>query len=297
MARFITTIVTILILTAALRAQGAEVKKDLVFRKVGGRDLKLDLHLPSTKGPHPVALVIHGGGWRRGGRRSINAMALARLLNRDGIAGASIDYRHAPRFTHPAQIEDCRRAVQYLRANAKRLGLDGERVMACGASAGGHLAALLGAQQDFSDPKSEDPVSRESTRPDLVLSFFGPMDLSADEEATNSWGIRMVQDFLGVKDRSERSVKIARGASPVYQLQPGAPPFLFVHGTKDRLVPLSQSYRMAKVLDRAKVLNMVLEVPGGGHGDFTFRLAGSKPGKEPGYWRKARAFLEKHWLD
>ena len=68
-------------------------------------------------------------------------------------------------------------------------------------------------------------------------------------------------------------------------------------GDCDGLVPLTQSYRMAKVLQRAKVPNMVLEVPGGGHGDFTFRLAGSKPGKEPAYWRKARRFMKKHWLD
>ena len=89
----------------------------------------------------------------------------------------------------------------------------------------------------------------------------------------------------------------ARGASPVHRLSPGAPPFLFIHGTKDRLVPPEQSHRMARALKRMGVPNMVLEVPGGGHGDFTFRLAGTKPGKEPAYWQKARRFLKEHWLD
>lgn len=295
MRKLIAGMVSALLVASAAEAQVLTVKRNIVFHTIGKRELKLNLHLPETAGPHPVALVIHGGGWRRGSRGSMNAVALARLLARDGIAGASIDYRHAPKSPHPAQIEDCRRAMQWLRANAKRLDLDGNRVMACGTSAGGHLAGLLGAEKDRAVPDSADPIARQRTRPDMVLSFFGPMDLAANEEGANPWGIRLVQQFLGVTDRSEKSLEIARKASPLHQLAPGAPPFLFVHGTRDTLVPISQSRVMAKALKKMGVPNLLLEVPGS-HGDFTYRLAGSKPGEEPEYWQKARGFIKKHWL-
>ena len=85
-------------------AQVAETKRDIVFRKIDGQELKLDLYVPEAKGPRPLALVIHGGGWFRGSRRSMHAVVFAWLLARDGIASASIDYRLAPKATHPAQI-------------------------------------------------------------------------------------------------------------------------------------------------------------------------------------------------
>lgn len=295
MGRFIVSALVLLLLARAGSAQVAETRRDIVFRRIDGQELKLDLYVPEAKGPHPLALVIHGGGWFRGSRRSMHAVVLARLLARDGVASASIDYRLAPKATHPAQIEDCRHAMQWLFANANRLGLDKTKVMACGASSGGHLAGLLGAQADRADPKSKDKVARERTRPDVVMSFFGPMDLALGEEGTNAMGTRLVKQFLGVAKRNEAALKLARSASPFHQIAPGAPPFLFIHGMRDKLVPVKQSHFMARALKERGVASRVLEVRGS-HGDFTLRLAASKRGEEPKYWQQARAFLKKHWL-
>ncbi|MEE2713830.1 MAG: alpha/beta hydrolase [Planctomycetota bacterium] len=295
MRRLIVGALLLLLLTRAGIAQIAETRRDMVFRKIDGQELKLDLYLPEGEGPHPIALVIHGGGWFRGSRRSMNATLLVKLLARDGVAGASIDYRLAPKSPHPAQIEDCRYAMQWLLANATKFGLDKKKVMACGASSGGHLAGLLGAQANLADPNAKDRIARERTRPDCVLSFFGPMDLASDDEETNAAGVRLVKQFLGVRDRSESALAAARLASPLHQLASGAPPFLFIHGKQDRLVPVEQSHSMARALKKRGVPSSVLEVRGG-HGDFTLLLAASRPGAEPKYWQQARAFLKRHWL-
>jgi len=278
---------------------GGEVKprviRDLVYKHVGEQQLKLTLYYPTTgKAPFPTALVIPGGGWRFGSRRSRNAVSLAKLLNRDGVVCATMDYRPAPLHPHPAQIEDCRRAMQWLRANEKKYKLNGARMMACGTSAGGHLAALLGAGVDRADPAAKDPVARMSTRPAMVLSFFGPMDLSDERAETNAMGRRLVWGFLGIEQLDDAARARARDASPLHQLAPGAPPFLFIHGDRDRLVPPKQSKLMAAALKKVGVPNEVHVVPGS-HGDFTYRLGVSKPGEEPEYWKKARLFMDRHW--
>lgn len=284
------------LLAVSLPAQGPRVKKDLVYKQIGDRRLKLTIYYPEGKGPFATALVIPGGGWRRGSRRSRNAVSLARLLNRDGVACATIDYRHAPRHPHPAQIEDCRRAIQWLRAHASEHDLDPDRVLACGASAGGHLAGLLGAEKDGADPKAKDEVARMSTRPTMVLSFFGPMDLADETAKTNAIGRSLVRSFLGVEKLDESARAKAESASPIHRLAPGAPPFLFIHGSRDPLVPVAQSRVMAEALRRASVPNKLLVVSGS-HGDFAYRLSASKPGAEPDYWKQARVFMKRHWRD
>ena len=287
-------------LVVAAPAQPAEKPRsvnNIVYKTVGKRQLMLNLHYPSEgKAPYPTAMVIPGGGWRRGTRRSRNAMMLARLLNRDGVVCATIDIRHAPKDTHPAQIEDCRRAMQWLRAHASKHQLDPKRMMACGMSAGGHLAALLGAEGDAADPESKDPIARMSTRPIMVLSLFGPMDLADEGAATNAMGRALVRGFLGIAEIDAAALKHARSASPVHRIAPGAPPFLFIHGDRDGLVPEEQSKLMVRALDKLEVPNKLFVVSGG-HGDFVFRLSAAKKGEEPEYWRKSRAFMKRHWRD
>ena len=199
----------------------------LVFKEVEGKKLRLDLFLPEGKGPHPVALVLHGGGWRRGSRRSFSSKALTKVLLRQGIAAACADYRLVPRYRHPTQVQDCRRALQYLRYHAKKLGCDPDRVAAAGSSAGAHLAAMLGAERDHAKPNALDPVARMSTRPDLVISFFGPMDLAARPEKASAMAKSMVMQFLDCDRLDPKTLKKARTASPLHALTPGAPPFSF----------------------------------------------------------------------
>ncbi|MCR6630420.1 MAG: alpha/beta hydrolase [Magnetospirillum sp.] len=118
------------------------VIRGITYATVGTLELKLDLHLPTAKPerPLPVLLWLHAGGWREGGRGFCPIANLAK----EGYAVASVSYRLSGQAKFPAQIEDCKAAVRWLRAHAAEYSLDSEHIGACGESAGGHLAALLG---------------------------------------------------------------------------------------------------------------------------------------------------------
>ena len=117
----------------------AAVQRDLVYKRVNGEVLTLDLYFPEKfSGPLPVIVWIHGGGWSRGRKERCPAVALVN----DGYVIASIDYRLTSTAPFPAQIEDCKAAVRWLRANASQYSLDPDHIGVWGHSAGGHLAAL-----------------------------------------------------------------------------------------------------------------------------------------------------------
>jgi acetyl esterase/lipase len=99
-------------------AQEPEVRRDIVYAKRSWQELKLDLYIPKGKGPHPLAVGFHGGGWRSGKNSSTDIVAILKLLAKEGIAGATAGYRLAPGAIWPAQIEACRRSLQFLREHA-----------------------------------------------------------------------------------------------------------------------------------------------------------------------------------
>src|SRR6185369_7676020 len=122
-------------------AMSAAVKRDLVFAKIGGQELKLDLYLPD-EGKPATGLIVweHGGAWRAGSRESVDVKGLTAF----GWAIASVDYRLSTVARFPAQIHDIKAAIRYLRANAAGFGYPADRFVVGGSSAGAHLAALVG---------------------------------------------------------------------------------------------------------------------------------------------------------
>ena len=118
--------------------------RTLTYASRGGADLLLDLYLPAepARRPMPVIVFLHGGGWSGGTRTT--GPDFRRYFARDGFAMASIEYRLTPSVTFPANVEDVRTAVRWLKANAAAHGLDPDRVCLWGTSAGGHLAAVAG---------------------------------------------------------------------------------------------------------------------------------------------------------
>src|SRR4051812_23954714 len=142
------------IAAAALAGRAAaevRVERDVVYAEPDGQKLRMDIYRPSEPGPHPAVVLVHGGGWLSGSKEGYQAMGPR--LARHGYAACAIDYRLAPQYPYPAALDDCQRAVRWLRAHAPDFDLDARHVGALGDSAGGHLVALMGVRdtRDNSD--------------------------------------------------------------------------------------------------------------------------------------------------
>jgi acetyl esterase/lipase len=233
---------------------------DITYAKVGDKELKLDLAKPEGKGPFPCVVLFHGGGWRMGNKKDVRSWLP--FLAEEGYVAASVGYRLVPDATFPAQIEDGKTAVRFLRANADKYGIDKNRVAAMGWSAGGHLACMLG----LTDPKcgfEGKECSDQSSRVQAVVDYFGPTDLAAfgkDELAQKG----VLAPFVGKRYADDPAAH--EKASPVKYVTKDAPPFLIFHGRKDWVVPIEQSRELAEKLRDVRVPVKLVEVPLEGHG-------------------------------
>lgn len=248
---------------------GVERKRDLDYVGKGNPRQKLDLYLPKerTSEPLPVVCWIHGGAWRQGSKD--RAGQLERLVASGGYAGVSIGYRLTDEAHWPAQIHDCKAAIRWIRAHAKEYGLDPDRIAVWGASAGGHLVAMLGVSNGDEALEGElGPHTGFSSDVACVVNFFGPSQLlQMDEEggsirhsAPNS------PESLLVGGPIHENPEVARNASPWFHVSKGDAPMLLVHGTEDRLVPYSQSVKLSSKLSEVGTSAPLLTVEHGGHG-------------------------------
>lgn len=240
--------------------ESVELLKDVEYGKGGERALKLHILRPKSppKDAMPVLVWIHGGGWQAGSKDS-GIGRLAKYAER-GYFCASIEYRLSKEAVFPAQIEDCKCAIRFLRAKAKEYNLDPNRIGVWGSSAGGHLVALLGTSASIKELEGKGGWPEQSSRVQAVCDFCGPADFP-------KWGDTahpaVVNLFGGkVKDKAELAVK----ASPVTHISKDAPPFLIVHGDEDKTVPLSQSESLHESLKKAGIDVTLHVVKGGGHG-------------------------------
>ncbi len=239
---------------------GIELQKDIVYGTGGGEPLKLDLATPTGLSQAVPAIVwIHGGAWQGGRKEEFEG--LVRDAARRGYVAVSINYRLAPKHVFPAQIEDCKCAVRWLRANAERLHVDPNRIGVVGASAGAHLAMMLGAMDSSDGLEGEGGSAEASSRVRAVVSYAGPTNLLAEFPAVSR---PLLATFLGgaVADKQDA----ARRASPVTYVNAGDPPMLLVQGTKDPLVPHDQAVQMTEALTKAGVHGRVELLIGEGHG-------------------------------
>jgi acetyl esterase/lipase len=246
---------------------GARSHPDLVYADIlGYRPLRLDLYVPAGDGSWPVAIWVHGGGWRNGDRRTLpDTFAplgfFARIQSR-GYAVASVDYRLSAEATFPAQLHDLKAAIRWLRAHASDFGLDAGRFALWGESAGGHLVALAGLTPDAADPVLEGDVgiTGVSSAVRAVVDWYGVSDLiTLDRRDDDSPETQM----LGGQPAELR--ELAALASPTEHAHADAPPFLCMHGTEDEVVPYSQSEHLAAVLHAYGARCDLFPVPGADH--------------------------------
>jgi acetyl esterase/lipase len=237
-------------------------ERDLVYGKGGDKELQLDLAMPKEgDGPFPVVVCIHGGGWR-GGKRQDMSKTIEVLAGR-GYVAVTPSYRLAPDAKFPCQIEDVKAAVRWLRANAKTYKIDPDHIGAIGFSAGAHLACLLGVTDKDDGLEGKGGNGDQSSRVHCVISFFGPTDLTR-EDWSKEIEDNILIPFLGgtIKDKPEQYKK----ASPVTYVKKNAPPFLFFHGDKDKIVGVEQSKILCDALKKAGGSAKVEVIEGEGHG-------------------------------
>ncbi|MCA1716002.1 MAG: alpha/beta hydrolase [Actinobacteria bacterium] len=238
-------------------------EKDVTYCTADGVALEMDLYFPKATdsgSPAPVVVYVHGGGWQRGDKsvRSWKRSVVEEFTAR-GYLVAAIDYRLAPQYEWPAQIEDVKCAVRYLRANASMYHLDPDRIGAWGGSAGGHLVALLGLTDANAGLEGQGGYAEQSSRVQAVVDMFGPTDLTAGDFAGNARASKKAKSVFG------GSAEALMRASPVNYVSKDAPPFFILHGEKDPLVPPAQSQELYDRLKAVGVPVNLVMVENAGH--------------------------------
>lgn len=262
--------------------------QDVLYATLGGQPQYLDVAWPKSGASHPLVVAIHGGGWNSGDKSALRTTILA--LANAGYTAASVNYRLLDKTcppdggtcnvscdggvgpcyanTFPAQIEDVRCSVRWLRANAATYTIDPARVAALGTSAGGHLAALIGNASDVSalDGDGLCPSLAQDVHVLAAVSYFPITDVT-NFPPSSSLGKGMPH-FLGVA--TVPGSPQAALASPISHIDPKDPPVLLIHGTADTTVPISHSRNYLAGLHDAGVPATLVEVPDAGHGFSVF---------------------------
>ncbi|MDR6791876.1 acetyl esterase/lipase [Pseudarthrobacter oxydans] len=263
-----------------------QVLKGIEFSHPGGATpLLLDLYLPAGSDAVPGAGVaglpavihFHGGGWRTGERSSLGptvdgfGLSPIEQLVEAGFVVASADYRLTDVATFPAQLLDAAAAVCWLRTHAAEYGVDPHRIYAWGDSAGGHLACLLGLAAGATE--SAEPAGTPDggdAHVAAVAAWYPPTDLNRMGEQARPDAVASADDpgsrealLIGAQPASDPDK--AKAASPLTYVHPDAPPFLLVHGTADRFVPVAQSASLAEALERAGAAVDLLLIEGADH--------------------------------
>jgi acetyl esterase/lipase len=221
-----------------------EEMKDIEYGQTAEKTLKLDLYMPKglTK-PTPALIFVHGGGWESGDRSDYQYYLVK--FAEAGYVATSISYRLKREALFPAPIQDCKRAVEWLRANAKEYHIDPKHIAMIGGSAGGYLSMMVGYAKGEAMFEPEGSSGDASIQ--AVVDCYGPTDLTAPEAREHP----TITSFFG-KPSSEVP-DVYEKASPMHYVKKGLPPTLIFQGTIDELVPVAQPDRLAEKLKEVGV--------------------------------------------
>ncbi|MYN45404.1 alpha/beta hydrolase fold domain-containing protein [Pseudoduganella sp. FT93W] len=240
----------------------------LTYVQYGSRCLQLDLFLPSKAGPHPLVVLVHGGGWRSGFRAEFAPMAVR--LAQQGWAAATISYRLSGEAGYPAAIHDVRAAVRWLRSHAADYQLDGQRFALAGGSAGGQIASLAGVTGHLPAFDAGAADSEVSSAVQAIVNIDGLSDFTApaalqyeddpakQPSAAGAW--------LG--GRYAEQPARWRAASPVQYVRAGMPPILFIGSSKARF-SVGREDMMAR-MQQVGVASAMLVLPETPHSFWMF---------------------------
>ena len=257
------------LVSPAIADQQPQAIKGIVFARIGEDELKLDLFLPAEARRPSLVVWVHGGGWRSGSRDNVPIAGLAQA----GYAVASVDYRLSPVAAFPAQVHDIKAALRYLRANAERYGFDARRIAIAGASAGGHLAALVGTTSGH--PGLEGAVGDhldQSSDVAAIVDYYGPTNFMTilPQSTPHGLGVRIPALQLLLRGQPEDKPELAQLASPVFHVDAGDPPLLLVHGDQDPQAPINQSHELHGRYEELGLPVQFEVIHGGAHGGPQF---------------------------
>ena len=246
-------------------------QQDVEFAHPGDTPLYLDLHVPEGAGPFPAAILIHGGGFDEGSRKT-NVRPLFEPLANAGFAWFSIEYRMAPKFHFAEASADVDTAIRWVKSNAAKYHVDPAKIVLIGESAGGFLVNYAGTHYT------------PATRVAAVVDFYGPVDYaklaglrrdhperfnmkSINRHAANGAGIH----FFGADQLDAAGIAKLDAVAPIAGVKHGMPPFLAIHGTKDDQVPYEQSTAMCARMHQVGASCELITIDNGGHGMSNWR--------------------------
>lgn len=235
-----------------IRVPEVRIDRGIPFVTVDGVTLTLNLYRPASSGLHPTIAVIYGGAWRAG--TPSNDETFSRYMAAQGYTVVALDYRHAPQFRYPAQLEDVRTALTFIQSQAESLEIDRQRVALLGRSAGAHLAMLVAYGQ------SPLPIR-------AVVNYYGPVNLTEGyknppvPDPINSRAV--LTDFLG--GNPEQLPQLYQEASPINHIQSNLPPSLLVYAGRDHLVLPKFGRQLYEKLKGAGNQAVWLEIPWAEH--------------------------------
>lgn len=253
-----------LLLPVPLRRTGVRVERDVVYARVAGRRLKLDVYSPKTGGQgRPAVMQIHGGGWIVGDKRE-QGVPLCTHLAANGWVVFNVNYRLSPGATFPDHLIDLKTALSWIRAHADDYGIDPAFIAVTGGSAGGHLAALMALTAN--DPRYQPGFEDVDTSVQAAVPFYGVYDF------TNRAGrfppvfvSRLLQAHV-MKARLEDEPERFAAASPMDCVRADAPPFFVIHGDRDTLAPLGDARDfVARLRSTSEAPVLYAEIAGAQH--------------------------------
>jgi len=268
--------------------------RDVLYAKVGDHRLLLDIYQPKgepSKGraeERPLIVWVHGGAWRSGSKSSVPI----RSMLDHGFAIAGVDYRLSPVAKFPAQIHDIKAAIRFLRARAARYEFDEKRFVVAGASAGGHLAALVGVSNGVAELEGTVGDHRKtSSHVQAAVSFYGASNLTSilSQSTPHGLSVRVQALDLLLGGSPKKFPKLARLASPVQHVDAKDPPLWLIHGDADPQMPIEQSHELEKACKKARAKVELEAVRGAMHGGpefYTSERLEKLAGKIKTAWRK-----------
>jgi acetyl esterase/lipase len=251
--------------TRAAAPAASPTQKDVAYDDADPAQ-KLDVYLAESDKPTPAMVFIHGGGWRAGSKNRVPGW-LMKAVREGAFSVVSVEYRFSNVAPHPAQVNDCLRAIQFVRHNAADWNIDPERIGVTGGSAGGHLSLWVALHDDVADPESDDPVKRCSSRVACAVSFAGPTDWSLlSQIAHNHPAYRQLLGYEPRTPADEMDARAKKDVSPITFVSRDDPPVMQVHGDNDTIVPIEHARNLHERLKSVGVKTELVVIEGANHG-------------------------------